>query len=122
MINTQTAELFIGIITFLIAYLIMVTVANVFRAWVASKMGDDTGIELGFLTLNPLVHVDPIGMIFLFIVLSERFSNIAQSADYITIIVPIVLILFYSSLMRLLAVNLISYAGYSIAYLLGFTV
>ena len=65
MINIKSAEFLIGIITFLLAYSIAVTLANYFRAWVAKKMGDPTAENMGFLTLNPLVHIDPIGILFL---------------------------------------------------------
>jgi hypothetical protein len=67
MITLHTAEMFISIITFFIAYLVVITLSNVFRAWVAHKMGDDTGISLGYLSCNPLQHIDPIGLFFLFI-------------------------------------------------------
>jgi hypothetical protein len=66
MITLHTAEILIGIITFFIAYLIVITISNVFRAWAAYEMGDDTGVRLGYLTFNPLVHIDPIGLFFLF--------------------------------------------------------
>jgi hypothetical protein len=66
MITLQTAEMFISIITFFIAYLIVITISNVFRAWVACRMGDCTGVRLGYLTVNPMHHVDPFGLIFLF--------------------------------------------------------
>ena len=65
MITLKSAELLISIITFFIAYLVAVTVAGSFRAWVAKKMGDDTGEMLGLLTLNPIAHIDAIGLIFL---------------------------------------------------------
>lgn len=67
MINIKSAEFFIGIITFFLAYLIAVTLANFFRAWVSKLMGDDTPEQLGFLTLNPLVHIDPVGLGVLFL-------------------------------------------------------
>jgi hypothetical protein len=66
MITLHTAEIFIGIITFFIAYLVVITLSNVFRTWVAVQMGDDTGLRLGYLTFNPMVHIDPIGLFFLF--------------------------------------------------------
>ncbi len=69
MINVRTAELLISIITFFLAYLVVVTIAGAFRAWVAKKMGDDTAEYLGLLTLNPLAHVDIIGLVFLFLFL-----------------------------------------------------
>lgn len=67
MINLKTAELLISIITFFLAYLVVVTIAGAFRAWVAKKMGDDTAEDLGLLSLNPVAHVDLIGLAFLFI-------------------------------------------------------
>jgi hypothetical protein len=66
MITLHTAEMLISIITFFIAYLIVITISNVFRTWVAHKMGDDTGIRLGYASLNPMHHIDPIGLFFLF--------------------------------------------------------
>lgn len=69
MIAVRTAELLISIITFFLAYLVVVTVAGAFRAWVAKKMGDDTAEYLGLLTLNPLAHVDLMGLAFLFLFL-----------------------------------------------------
>ncbi len=67
MITVRSAELAISLITFLIAYLVAVTVAGAFRAWVAKKMGDDTAELAGLLTLNPLAHIDLMGILFLFI-------------------------------------------------------
>ncbi len=37
------------------------------HAWAAKKLGDDTALYSGRLTLNPLAHIDPIGAICLFI-------------------------------------------------------
>ncbi len=67
MINLKSAQLLIGGITFFIAYLIAVTLAGSFRAWVAKKMGDSTADDAGFLTLNPLMHIDFFGLFFLFL-------------------------------------------------------
>jgi len=39
--------------------------ANIFQAWVAKKMGDNTGEEDGFLSLDPLNHIDPLGLLFI---------------------------------------------------------
>lgn len=65
MITIRDVSYIIYLITFVIAYLIAETLSGWFRAYCAKKMGDDTPAQLGFLTLNPLVHIDPIGMIFL---------------------------------------------------------
>lgn len=69
MVSVKTAELLISVITFFLAYLVAVTIAGAFRAWVAKKSGDDTAEYLGFLTLNPIAHIDIIGLIFLFLFL-----------------------------------------------------
>ena len=33
------------------------------HAWMAHKMGDDTALALGRVSLNPIVHIDPIGTV-----------------------------------------------------------
>jgi Zn-dependent protease len=33
------------------------------HAWMAHKMGDDTALMLGRVSLNPIVHIDPIGTV-----------------------------------------------------------
>lgn len=65
MLNVYTIELIISITTLFFGYCISVTIANIFRAWMTQKMGDDTPVMLGFLNLNPLIHIDPIGILFL---------------------------------------------------------
>jgi len=67
MLTTHNAELFITLITFLISYFVAITGANMFRSWVAYQMGDDSAVQLGFFTINPLQHVDPIGLCCLFL-------------------------------------------------------
>lgn len=65
MITLQSAAYIIQLVTLLIAYCISVPIAGAFRAWIAEKMGDNTAEQLGFLTLNPLVHADFFGLFFL---------------------------------------------------------
>lgn len=65
MLNVQIAESIISLISFLFAYVISVTIAGYFTAWVVLKMGDETPLEEGFLTLNPLAHIDILGTLFL---------------------------------------------------------
>jgi hypothetical protein len=45
-----------------ITYFWLIPLLGCFRAWVAKKMGDNTPEMLGFLTLNPFVHVDMVGL------------------------------------------------------------
>jgi hypothetical protein len=64
MVITQTtANFLITSITLLFAYCIVVTAANFVQAWFAHIMGDDTPAQSGFLSLNPLDQIDPIGII-----------------------------------------------------------
>lgn len=65
MLNLKCAELFVGFITFFIAYLTAISIAGFFKAWIAYQAGDETPRDMGFLTLNPLVHIDTVGAIFL---------------------------------------------------------
>ncbi len=67
MLTLKSTEVIITLITFFLAYMASVTFAGAFRAWVASKMGDDTAKSLGLATLNPLDHIDLMGLFFLFI-------------------------------------------------------
>lgn len=67
MISIKTSALLINSITFILAYLVIATGSNVFRTFVAQACGDDSAAESGFLTLNPLHHIDPVGLISLVI-------------------------------------------------------
>lgn len=52
------------ILTF-IALLLALSVHEAAHAWTASRLGDPTARRLGRITLNPLVHIDPVGTILL---------------------------------------------------------
>jgi len=64
MIRLETAQLIQELIAYLIAYFPTVTLAGYTEAWLAKKFGDKTPEYAGFLTLNPLVHMDPLGIAF----------------------------------------------------------
>lgn len=49
----------------LILFFFALTIHEFSHGWVAWKLGDPTAKNAGRLTLNPLVHIDPIGTIFL---------------------------------------------------------
>ncbi len=49
------------IISLAIAFLYAFTIHEFFHAWTANKLGDPTARMQGRLTLNPIVHLDPIG-------------------------------------------------------------
>lgn len=65
MINVQIAQSLISLISFVVAYIISVTLAGCFTSWVALKMGDETPADSGFITLNPLMHLDIMGFLFM---------------------------------------------------------
>ncbi|MBS4030781.1 MAG: site-2 protease family protein [Clostridiales bacterium] len=50
------------------ALLLAVTLHELAHGWVAYRLGDDTAKSHGRLTLNPLAHIDPIGLLALFLV------------------------------------------------------
>lgn len=55
-------------IALFIAYVPSVTILGFFEAWMATMAGDETAEEQGFLTLNPLKHVDLFGLIFIVLI------------------------------------------------------
>ena len=60
-----------AMLTLLLAYVLAITPAGWARAYVAKKMGNDTPEQMGFLSLDPIDHFDPVG--FLFLVFSRYF-------------------------------------------------
>lgn len=61
MLNLDPATLITRIITLIIAF----TVHEFAHAWTATRFGDNTPRLNGRLTLNPLVHLDPLGSLML---------------------------------------------------------
>jgi Zn-dependent protease len=58
----------IDVATLVIAFLVLLfslTVHEAAHAWSASQLGDDTARRLGRVSLNPIVHTDPIGTVVL---------------------------------------------------------
>jgi len=58
----------IDVAALVIAFLVLIfslTVHEAAHAWSASRLGDDTARRLGRVSLNPVVHVDPIGTLLL---------------------------------------------------------
>ena len=54
----------------LFALLFAITVHEAAHAWAAMKKGDPTAAAMGRVSLNPLVHIDPIGTVLLPLILS----------------------------------------------------
>ncbi len=57
------AHILFRALLFLLVYIIAVTTSGAFKAWVAYLSGDDTAEQEGFMTMNPLMHIDPVGLI-----------------------------------------------------------
>jgi Zn-dependent protease len=55
--------MFITVIFIVFIAVPSIVLHEVAHGWVASRLGDDTALRMGRLTLNPLKHVDPIGTI-----------------------------------------------------------
>lgn len=51
------------IIAILLSFVIAITIHEFMHAWTAHKIGDNTGKNLGRITLNPLAHFEPFGFI-----------------------------------------------------------
>jgi Zn-dependent protease len=59
MLNIDFAQLLVGFLVLIVS----LTVHEAAHAWSADRLGDSTARLLGRLSLNPAVHVDPIGTI-----------------------------------------------------------
>jgi Zn-dependent protease len=58
----------IGFWSFIVALLMGITFHEFMHAYVAHRLGDDTGRLMGRMSLNPLAHLDLFGSLFMFIV------------------------------------------------------
>jgi len=58
MFTLETVHFLQKSITFILAYIPSASFVGWFEAWVANKLGDSTGKDHGYLTLNPYMHVD----------------------------------------------------------------
>jgi Zn-dependent protease len=64
-ISTMTTGDWLSILLTLPAVIIAITFHEFAHAWMADKLGDTTPRSQGRLTLNPLAHLDPVGMVLL---------------------------------------------------------
>ena len=67
MLNSIDIDIYSTVI-FLIAILYAVTIHEFSHAWSADLLGDSTARSQGRVTLNPLAHLDPIGLLCLLLV------------------------------------------------------
>jgi Zn-dependent protease len=63
-------------VAIIVTFVIAITVHEFMHAWTAWMLGDDTARMLGRVSLNPVVHFDPVGA-FLFILIALGLPGIA---------------------------------------------
>ena len=51
------------IVAILLAFVVATTIHEFMHAWTAWRLGDDTAARLGRISLNPVLHFDPLGFI-----------------------------------------------------------
>ncbi|MCX8501491.1 MAG: site-2 protease family protein, partial [Alphaproteobacteria bacterium] len=59
------AETIQNLTTWILPLLFAITLHEAAHAFTAARLGDDTALRLGRVTLNPLKHIDPIGTVLL---------------------------------------------------------
>jgi Zn-dependent protease len=64
----------LSIVVSVLIVLLSLTVHEAAHAWTADRLGDPTARQLGRISLNPLVHIDPIGTVLLPLI--AAFSNL----------------------------------------------
>src|SRR5215467_11791154 len=57
-----SVDLYVGVIQFIVL-LLSLSIHESAHAWTADRLGDPTARYLGRVSLNPLVHADPVGTI-----------------------------------------------------------
>jgi len=62
------------LIIIIIAVLIAIDVHECCHAWVAAELGDPTAKSLGRVSLNPIVHLDPLGTLMILITAATGFG------------------------------------------------
>jgi Zn-dependent protease len=71
--NLTPEHIALGLTTYVVL-LFSLSVHESAHAWMAWKLGDDTAMRLGRVSLNPIVHIDPIGT--LLFPLIQIFTNV----------------------------------------------
>ena len=64
-LSSRCPDLNFPLVIALLVLIFSLTVHEAAHAWSASRLGDDTARRLGRVSLNPVVHTDPIGTLLL---------------------------------------------------------
>lgn len=65
-----------NILSWILAFVIAITIHEAAHAWMADRLGDPTARLTGRLSLNPMVHYDPIGTTLLLVLVVMRAIGI----------------------------------------------
>jgi Zn-dependent protease len=63
--GVQILDQILQTVYFLLALVVSISIHEFSHAWAAHELGDNTARRLGRMTLNPIVHFDPLGAIML---------------------------------------------------------
>lgn len=61
-----------SIIAWILAFIVVITIHEAAHAWMSDRLGDPTARLMGRLSLNPLVHYDPVGTTLLLVLVFMR--------------------------------------------------
>ena len=61
----MSIDVLMRVVIWAVPVLFSIVVHEVSHGWMAYRLGDDTAKRMGRLTLNPLPHIDPMGTVFL---------------------------------------------------------
>lgn len=64
------------ILIWILAFVVAITIHEASHAWMADRLGDPTARLMGRLTLNPIVHYDPIGTTLLLVLVVMRYLGL----------------------------------------------
>lgn len=78
-------DLVSNLIIYMVVLLLAISAHEAAHAWMSHKFGDDTALQLGRVTLNPVSHTDPVGTLLLPI-LSFLFGAIGGALGSIPLI------------------------------------
>jgi Zn-dependent protease len=78
----MSSNVIIDGLIFYLGLIVLLTFHEYGHAWMASKCGDDTAKDQGRCSLNPIVHIDPIGTVL--IPLAAIFLSMSQTGKAIT--------------------------------------
>lgn len=81
----NAVELISNLVIYMVVLLLAISAHEAAHAWMSHKFGDDTALQLGRVTLNPVAHTDPVGTLLLPI-LSFVFGAIGGALGSIPLI------------------------------------